>query len=71
MDKARIYAVISKKNKAIYATGKTELQAQKVVDRLLKENVCTDASIFCNGASQLAHKRYDKYAWLVGKYSLT
>lgn len=71
MDRARIYAVIGREKKAIYATNKTELQATKIVERLKKEKIDENATVFCNGASQLAHKRYDKYAWLVGKYSLT
>ena len=69
MDRARIYAVIGREKKAIYATQKTELQATKIVERLKKEKIDEKAIVFCNGASQLTHKRFDKWAWLVDKYN--
>lgn len=60
-DKSRIYAVLSKKKKVIYAVNKTELQAYKIAERLIKEKVCDDASVLCNSSNQLMQKRYDKY----------
>ena len=60
-DKSRIYAVLSKKKKVIYAVNKTELQADKIAERLIKEKVCDDASVLCNSSNQLMQKRYDKY----------
>jgi hypothetical protein len=60
-DKSRIYAVLSKKKKVIYAVNKTELQAYQIAERLIKEKVCDDASVLCNSSNQLMQKRYDKY----------
>lgn len=69
MDRARIYAVIGREKKTIYATHKTELQATIIAERLKKEKIDDNAVVFCNGASQLTHKRFDKWAWLVDKYN--
>ena len=60
MDKSRCYCVLSKANKAIYATNKTELQATKILDKLVEEGV-KDASILYNGNNELAKRKYDKY----------
>ena len=68
MDKSRIYAVIGREKKAIYAVNKTELQATKIAERLKSEGIDDSAVVICNGASQLAHRRYDKYDWLVREY---
>ena len=69
MDKSRIYAVIGREKKAIYAVNKTELQATKIAERLKSEGIEENPVIFCNGASQLSHKRFDKWKWLVDEYN--
>lgn len=60
MDKKRIYAVISDERRTIYAVNKTELQATKFRDKLIKEGV-SDAYVFDNGGNRLVSHRFSNY----------
>ena len=63
MDKRRIYAIVSDREKTIFATRKTKLQADNMVDYLITIGH-SDASIIANDNNQLCHKKYDKYKFL-------
>lgn len=58
-DRHRAYCVISAKQKKIYATRLTELQATKLVEELRTD--VSDVSVLDNRDNVLVSKKYDKY----------